>query len=104
MLEIRMQRRPQFLHDGIEIYILDRANRACAQPLQFAAFAEGAEICRALDLGMDEAQMFIDGLWECGLRPTEGTGSAGAMAAVQRHLADMRALVFQSLKMEPRLE
>ena len=40
------------------------------------------------------AQELMDDLWSCGLRPTEGTGSAGAMAAVQEHLADLRRLVF----------
>ena len=43
----------------------------------------------------EAAQGLIDALWECGLRPTEGTGSAGALAAVQRHLEDMRSLVFK---------
>jgi hypothetical protein len=37
----------------------------------------------------------MDQLWQCGLRPSEGTGSAGSLAATQRHLEDMRALVFQ---------
>lgn len=41
-----------------------------------------------------EAQQLMDALWSAGLRPTEGRGSAGAMAAVQEHLADMRRLVF----------
>jgi hypothetical protein len=44
----------------------------------------------------DEAQSLIDELWVIGLRPSEGTGSAGALAATQRHLEDMRALVFKS--------
>lgn len=47
-----------------------------------------------MNLHMEEAQQLMDELWRCGLRPTEGTGSAGAMAAVQAHLADMRKLVF----------
>ena len=46
-------------------------------------------------LSMTAAQKLIDSLWNCGLRPTEGTGSAGAMAAVQKHLEDMRSLVFK---------
>lgn len=42
--------------------------------------------------------MLIDDLWTAGLRPTEGAGSAGALAATQRHLQDMRALVFDKEK------
>jgi hypothetical protein len=51
-----------------------------------------------LSLRQDEAQQLMDELWRVGLRPSEGTGSAGAMAAVQAHLADMRTLVFKGGK------
>jgi hypothetical protein len=47
-----------------------------------------------LQLSQDDAQRLMDELWQVGLRPSEGTGSAGAMAAVQAHLQDMRELVF----------
>lgn len=40
-----------------------------------------------LSLDGQAAQQLMDELWRCGLRPTEGTGSAGALAAVERHLA-----------------
>lgn len=42
----------------------------------------------------EEAQALMDALWFCGLRPSEGTGSAGSLAATERHLNDMRRLVF----------
>ena len=45
------------------------------------------------------AQELIDQLWQAGLRPSEGSGSAGSLAATERHLDDMRALVF---KMQPK--
>lgn len=45
-------------------------------------------------LSMTDAQVLMDDLWHAGLRPTEGTGSAGALAATQGHLNDMRKLVF----------
>ena len=51
-----------------------------------------------LSMRQDEAQQLMDELWRVGLRPSEGTGSAGAMAAVQAHLADLRALVFKGEK------
>lgn len=46
------------------------------------------------------AQQLMDELWHVGLRPTEGTGSAGSLAATQRHLSDMRAIVGKQLKVE----
>jgi hypothetical protein len=39
--------------------------------------------------------MLIDALWTAGLRPTEGHGSTGQLAATERHLEDMRALAFK---------
>ncbi|KKL50801.1 hypothetical protein LCGC14_2301860 [marine sediment metagenome] len=44
------------------------------------------------------AQKFIDSLWGSGLRPSEGSGSVGALKAVQDHLADMREIAFNRLK------
>lgn len=43
------------------------------------------------------AQKLMDSLWQCGLRPSEGTGSAGALAATQDHLKDLRTLLFHSV-------
>ncbi len=43
------------------------------------------------------AQVLMDELWNCGLRPTEGTGSAGSLAATQKHLEDMRTIAFGQL-------
>jgi hypothetical protein len=43
-------------------------------------------------LAPTEAQGLMDQLWQCGLRPSEGSGSAGSLAATERHLEDMRKL------------
>lgn len=40
-----------------------------------------------------EAQRLTDQLWSLGFRPTEGAGSAGAMAAKEAHLKDLQNLV-----------
>ena len=42
----------------------------------------------------DQAQTLMDDLWNCGIRPTEGTGSAGSLKATQDHLKDMRQIAF----------
>lgn len=41
-------------------------------------------------IGFEEAQVLMDDLWKAGLRPIEGAGAAGAMAAVQEHLKDLQ--------------
>ena len=51
-----------------------------------------------LELTPARAQELMDQLWACGLRPTEGVGSAGSAAAMQEHLKDMRAVGFAALK------
>lgn len=47
-----------------------------------------------LNLARESAQELMDGLWACGLRPTEGEGSAGALAATKDHLGDMQTIAF----------
>lgn len=51
-------------------------------------------------LSLDEAQQLMDGLYAAGVRPSEGQGSAGAMKATERHLEDMRSLVFQGMRIK----
>jgi hypothetical protein len=45
-------------------------------------------------------QKLMDDLWDCGLRPSEGTGSAGALAAVEKHLGDMRKIAGKKIGVE----
>lgn len=51
-----------------------------------------------MTLRPEDAQQLMDQLWSCGLRPTEGSGSAGSLAATERHLKDMQRLTFALLK------
>lgn len=57
---------------------------------------EGAAVSPTFCLKREGAQQLMDQLWRVGLRPSEGSGSAGALAATERHLDDMRALVFKT--------
>ena len=50
-----------------------------------------------LTISIDAAQRLLDNLWDCGLRPTQGKGSAGQLAAVERHLHDMRIIALDKL-------
>ncbi len=59
---------------------------------------EGEAMPATFSLNYHDAQILIDSLWDCGLRPSEGSGSAGALLATQKHLGDMRKLVFESKK------
>ena len=46
----------------------------------------------------ENAQALMNDLWHAGLRPF-GEGNAGQVSAMKTHLNDMRAIVFNSLKM-----
>lgn len=87
--------------DRFSVYIRKRtaANElAVMQPAQFRVVErkeEGLELPPAMQITKEEAQDFMDSLWTAGLRPTEGSGSAGSLAATERHLSDMRSLVFK---------
>jgi len=46
----------------------------------------------------EDARRLMDEMWNAGFRPSEGSGSAGALKAVQDHLADMQKIVFKFIK------
>jgi hypothetical protein len=71
-----------------------------AHPLTMVEFHDGSLREPTISLSPHEAQMLMDQLWQCGMRPTEGTGSAGSLAATERHLKDMREIAFGLLKNE----
>ena len=54
----------------------------------------------ALTISETAAQKLMDELWNCGIRPSEGSGSAGMLAATQAHLKDMRKIASKFLKTE----
>lgn len=83
--------RSQSSRDGV-------TNIAYASPLTLTRITpdlEAVEQPPAFELKNEEAQNLMDSLWTIGFRPTEGSGSAGSLAATQKHLEDMRALVFK---------
>jgi hypothetical protein len=46
-----------------------------------------------LRLSEEDAAQLMDALWRAGVRPSD-VGSPGQLAATQKHLEDMRTLVF----------
>ena len=69
-----------------------------AKPVEFVLHEDGYESSPLMQIDNDTAQQFMDQLWTCGIRPSEGTGSAGQLAATERHLSDMKAIAFGLLK------
>lgn len=76
--------------------------RMCAKPVEWEPLPEGGDPnAPTLQIPDYVAQELMDELWRCGLRPTEGTGSAGALAATQRHLDDMRKIAMKKIGIKP---
>lgn len=87
----------------IDVHLLassSTGNTLVARPFTFERLDEGAVAPPALSLLPEDAQLLMDELWRAGLRPTEGTGSAGSLAATERHLRDMRDIAMGLLKGE----
>lgn len=82
---------------SISLAILEYSQKSgklyVAEPVVMMERDDGLSIQPTLQLEPAQAQQLMDDLWECGVRPTEGTGSAGAMSAVQAHLKDLRKLL-----------
>jgi hypothetical protein len=75
--------------------------RSVAEPVQMRVVDHGEQVMTpTFSLRPDEAQQLMDELWRCGLRPTEGSGSAGSLAATERHLKDMQAIAMGLLRKE----
>lgn len=90
----------KFMKQAVDIYLIDREGCSHAQPLVMEKTPEASIIQPCFDLSKKAAQQMMDELWRCGFRPSEGSGSAGSLLATEKHLKDMRAIVFKKLGME----
>jgi hypothetical protein len=97
MSDLRIRARMPDFTDHVELAGLLRVDgaKSVAQPLTMSPVPSGGYVEAFARLSAESAQELMDDLWRCGLRPSEGGGSAGSLAATQRHLEDMRTLVFQ---------
>lgn len=87
----------QMWGEGVALHFVQQVGEtfAVAQPVTMVSKQPGSQTEPMIYVSMTEAQQLMDALWHCGLRPTEGSGSAGSLAATERHLSDMRKLVFK---------
>lgn len=102
ILPVEVMARREDWSDGVSIYLRQRTvgvGTAVARPVVFERLAfDGGIVEPMLRLGIQQAQQLMDELWQCGLRPSEGTGSAGSLAATERHLKDMQAVAMGLLR------
>lgn len=96
-IEFRVERSGYMLRSNVWIVNRDTHSLGVAAPVVFHETARNEVPEPTLSISDNEAQQMIDELWRAGFRPTEGTGSAGALAATQAHLTDMRKIATDSL-------
>ncbi|NKE69876.1 hypothetical protein [Candidatus Manganitrophus noduliformans] len=100
---IRFQANRSFSIFGIDLLVgLEDFNGqivATGKPIEFNSYVAGRRVeAPTLSLKDGEAQLLMDELWKVGIRPSSGQGSVGQLAATERHLSDMRTIVFDKLK------
>ncbi len=98
--------RTEFTHpdDRIGVTLLaydtDARQRFEAKPIEWEERRITEPLSTHFTISLDDAQELMDLLWKIGIRPTEGAGTAGSMAATQKHLDDLRTIAFHSLKIK----
>lgn len=88
-------------NDNVDIAYVETRDgiRYVAQPVEFTRLDHGMAIqAPSFTLEPEQAQELFNGLWQLGYRPKDGTGNSGHVAAIERHLEDMRTLVFKGDK------
>ncbi|MEN6367666.1 MAG: hypothetical protein ABFC88_12720 [Thermoguttaceae bacterium] len=89
--------------DVIDIRLVHRRSgfkNAVCKEIVFEEITDGAYYGPSFRLFEQEAQELMDALWNCGVRPTLGKSSIGQVDAVEKHLADMRAIAFATLEIK----
>jgi hypothetical protein len=95
--------RLELWNNGISFYLRQvtaDSDAFIAQPLEFKKHDNQTAAKPFLTLSMKDSQRLMDELWKCGLRPSEGSGSAGSLRATENHLSDMRKIVSNLLDVD----
>lgn len=104
--ELQLFAREEFARDGIALYLRSRAPGAEGMHFGRVLFERVDEgpvyIEPTVVLDRTAAQVLMDDLWACGIRPTDGAGTAGAMAATQAHVKDLQGVLYRLLTLVER--
>lgn len=96
-VELRVHKTPW--EHGVQVALIewgpDGRTSSMVTDVTTTLVPEGTPLVPLFGLDATQAQRLMDDLWHAGLRPTEGSGSAGALAAVEKHRDDMREIAFR---------
>jgi len=97
-LEICANLNPWSRDIEISVFSFSKDARFIAKPLVMEREEAGKYITPTALLTLRQAQQLVDELYRCGIRPSNGSGSAGSLAATEAQLKDMRTIAFKLLK------
>jgi hypothetical protein len=97
-MNVRAQKTPWGDDVELLVFCVENGKRFVASPPTMQPVPSGQTQEATLVMNKTSAQVLMDDLWNAGVRPTDGSGSAGSLKATQNHLADMRAIVFSNIK------
>ena len=100
MNELKLRARLANWGEHIELVVFginENGERCVASNIDYKASNIADSPMPSFDIDKGAAQALMDDLWQAGLRPSEGSGSAGSLLATQKHLEDMRKIVFDQL-------
>lgn len=91
-VEIRVEKAPWKSRYMLAGFSKTPGGISVAQPLTMERQNDDSVTEPFVELTEKHAQQLMDDLFKCGIRPSEGSGSAGMLKATQDHLADMRKI------------
>lgn len=108
-IRIHAERQAWAISDGVALFIMAKSYPEGGEPVMRLARLLFEPIDHTypppdatVQLRQEEAQALMDTLWDCGLRPTDGAGTAGAMAATQAHVKDLQGVMYRLLALVER--
>ena len=97
--EIRAQNQPWY--SGIAFMVFDNINGHIANKIEFEKETDRfATDVPLISIDNSAAQLLMDDLWHCGIRPTEKVGTVGQLKATENHLHDMQEIVRKILHLD----
>jgi hypothetical protein len=97
MRDLRVHAEPKWYSNAIALFFYEKAqdgrvsyvSKLVMETVKEGEFVETSDV---FTIPHETAQELIDSLWQCGLRPSEGSGSAGSLKATQDHLKELQAI------------
>lgn len=102
MNTIRVREIDFFNEFVVGIFEIDNNNKIVAEAVNIVMERKDPNTTSSspMKLKKEAAQVLMDDLWHCGIRPSNGEGSVGQIGALKEHLSDLRTILFDKLEIK----